>query len=368
MREAGSYDTFTALVEQRLKAQHPFACFRLPQEGTKVSEVGLQRVAQVTPTSAEALRSLAEVAGFLVAPFADSPTSPMLFITSESPLRTLHLSLDTTPLQKEPPSPKVLHEACPPSYTSTFSRFMQRLEQGEAAKLVLAHRADLPPLPVERLVAGFCRALSRYPDAFVALYYTPQSGLWLSATPEMLLRGTAMQYQTVALAGTMPRQKDTGLAIWSEKNRQEHQFVSDFIAATLTAAGIPFTTHPLESMPVGKLQHLQARFTFQMPSGYAPITLAEQLHPTPAICGTPQARAEQIILKEEPMPRAYYAGCIGWYEPRSMVELFVHIRCLQLLPHEALRLYAGGGILQDSDLESEWREVQEKMASIYSLM
>ena len=172
----------------------------------------------------------------------------------------------------------------------------------------------------------------------------------------------------MALAGTMERQQSSTLACWSEKNKREHQFVCHFISDLLQAEEIPFTTHPIESIPSGDLQHLQARFSFQLPKGYAPITLAAKLHPTPAICGTPQKMAREIILEEEQCSRSYYSGYIGWYEPLKRVDLFVHIRCLQLLPNRALRLYAGGGIVLGSQLETEWAEVLQKMKAIYSLL
>ncbi|WP_298542287.1 isochorismate synthase [uncultured Porphyromonas sp.] len=346
----------------------PFACFRLPGEGRTVREIGLQYEARAVATTAEELRGQAHLAGFLMAPFAVTAETPMLWIEEEQEARELQLAAcDEAELESFPPVAPIL-QALPDSYRVTFARFMEHLEEEVAEKLVLAHRVELPSIATAQVVAAFDKALTHYPNAFVSLCYTPQSGLWLCATPEMLLRGDGVNWQTVALAGTMPRQADGEPSVWSEKNRREHHYVQRFIGELLDREGIPYRTLDVETTTTGALQHLQARFALQLPDGYAPIALAERLHPTPAVCGTPQQVAQRVILEEEPAERSYYSGFLGWYEPEQSVDLFVQIRCLQLLPEQALRLYAGGGIVRGSSLESEWQEVLHKLSAIHSLI
>ena len=346
----------------------PFACFRLPGEGRTVHEIGLHHPARAVETTAETLRGREHLAGFLIAPFAVTTETPMLWIEEEQEARVLQLTeCDEKALEGFPPVAPI-PQALPDSYRTTFDRFMEHLEEGVAEKLVLAHRVELPSIATAQVVAAFDKALTHYPHAFVSLCYTPQTGLWLCATPEMLLRGDGTRWQTVALAGTMPRQRDGEPPLWSEKNRREHRYVQRFIGELLEQEGIPYRALAVETTTTGALQHLQARFALQLPDGYAPITLAERLHPTPAICGTPQRVAQRVILEEEPSGRSYYSGFLGWYEPERCVDLFVQIRCLQLLPEQALRLYAGGGIVRGSSLESEWQEVLHKLSAIHSLI
>ena len=349
----------------------PFACFRLPGEGRSVHEIGLQYEARAVATTAEELRGQAHLAGFLMAPFAVTAETPMLWIEEEQGEQgasVLQLAeCDEAQLESFPPVAPI-PQALPDSYRTTFERFMEHLEEGMAEKLVLAHRVELPSIATAQVVGTFDKALTHYPNAFVSLCYTPQSGLWLCATPEMLLRGDGVNWQTVALAGTMPRQADGEPSVWSEKNRREHHYVQRFIGELLEQEGIPYRALAVETTTTGALQHLQARFALQLPDGYAPIALAERLHPTPAVCGTPQQVAQRVILEEEPAERSYYSGFLGWYEPEQSVDLFVQIRCLQLLPEQALRLYAGGGIVRGSSLESEWQEVLHKLSAIHSLI
>lgn len=334
-------------------------------------EIGLRNEARTVATTAEELRERKHLAGFLMAPFAVTAETPMLWIEEEQGkqgARVLQLATcDEAQLESFPPVAPI-PQALPDSYRVTFARFMEHLQEGMAEKLVLAHLVELPSIATAQVVGAFDKALTHYPNAFVSLCYTPQSGLWLCATPEMLLRGDGTDWQTVALAGTMPRQADGEPSVWSEKNRREHRYVQRFIGELLEREGIPYRALDVETTTTGQLQHLQARFALQLPEEYAPITLAERLHPTPAICGTPQRVAQRLILEEESAERSYYAGFLGWYEPERRVDLFVQIRCLQLLPKQALRLYAGGGIVRGSSLESEWQEVLHKLSAIHSLI
>ena len=367
-----SCDELVTLVAERMNRCAPFACFRLPGEGRMVHEIGLQNEARAVATTTEELREWKKhLAGFLMAPFAVTIETPMLWIEEEQGKQgasVLQLAAcDEAELESFPPVAPI-PQALPDSYRVTFARFMEHLQEGTAEKLVLAHRVELPSIATEQVVGAFDKALTHYPNAFVSLCYTPQSGLWLCATPEMLLRGDGTDWQTVALAGTMPRQADGEPSVWSEKNRREHRYVQRFIGELLEQEGIPYQALDVETTTTGRLQHLQARFALQLPEGYTPITLAERLHPTPAVCGTPQRVAQRLILEEESAARSYYAGFLGWYEPERRVDLFVQIRCLQLLPEQALRLYAGGGIVRGSSLESEWQEVLHKLSAIHSLI
>lgn len=366
-----SCDELVTLVAERMNRCAPFACFRLPGEGRTVHEIGLQNEARAVATTTEELRERKHLAGFLMAPFAVTTETPMLWIEEEQKEQgasVLQLAAcDEAELESFPPVAPI-PQALPDSYRVTFARFMEHLQDGMAEKLVLAHRVELPSIATAQVVGAFDKALTHYPNAFVSLCYTPQSGLWLCATPEMLLRGDGADWQTVALAGTMPRQADGEPSVWSEKNRREHHYVQRFIGELLEQEGIPYQALDVETTTTGRLQHLQARFALQLPEGYAPITLAERLHPTPAVCGTPQRVAQRLILEEESAARSYYAGFLGWYEPERCVDLFVQIRCLQLLPEQLLRLYAGGGIVRGSSLESEWQEVLHKLSAIHSLI
>src|SRR5207249_1760010 len=78
------------------------------------------------------------------------------------------------------------------------------------------------------------------------------------------------------------------------------------------------------------------------------LTLAAALHPTPAVGGWPRAAADGLIDELEGMERGWYAGAVGWIDGRGDGEFAVALRC-GLLWEDGARLYAGVGVMPDSD-------------------
>ncbi|MCK9269810.1 MAG: isochorismate synthase, partial [Bacteroidales bacterium] len=198
----------------------------------------------------------------------------------------------------------------------------------------------------------------KYPTAFVYLFYTPVTGWWMGATPELLLQGRAGKYQTMALAGTRPFNPQTHQLPWPEKEQLEQKFVTDYILDKLHAVGI---TDPDCSAPytrqAGSVEHICTEISFS--SGSA-VELLRALHPTPAVCGMPADIANDFILKTEKHDRAYYSGFLGMLNIKEQTNVYVNLRCMRLFPNGKL-LFAGAGITAGSDPEREWNETEMKM-------
>lgn len=192
---------------------------------------------------------------------------------------------------------------------------------------------------------------------FIALVSTPQSGCWLVATPEVLLSGGGSQWQTVALAGTMPWEEQVE---WTDKNKQEQRFVATYIVEQLE-----HYTHDIQekgpyTVRAGHLAHLRSDFHFSLPDATKVGELLTALHPTPAVCGLPKKQALQFILKHEHESRSYYSGFLGPLDLDGQTNLFVTLRCMRIYDKVYL-LYAGGGLLSDSEEEQEWLETETKL-------
>ena len=95
--------------------------------------------------------------------------------------------------------------------------------------------------------------------------------------------------------------------------------------------------------------------------------LLKRLHPTPAVCGLPKEETYRFIRKNEGYDRSYYSGFIGWLNPDEKSNLYVNLRCMNILS-DAFVLYAGGGILASSETESEWLETEAKMQTMMHLI
>src|SRR5699024_8900148 len=105
----------------------------------------------------------------------------------------------------------------------------------------------------------------------------------------------------------------------------------------------------------------------RMCNGYAPFLLLNQLHPTPAVGGYPQHKAFKYIRNIEPFNRGWFAGPVGWMNTDGAGEFSVAIRSGLVGPKTAT-LYAGCGIVADSDPAKEWEETKLKFLPMLSAL
>lgn len=240
-------------------------------------------------------------------------------------------------------------------YGRNFRRFSTLL-QGEKPvlqKIVLARTADVAA-PGVSPCRSFMHACELFPDTFTVLLHTPELGTWLFSTPELLVEGSDSSWSTMALAGT----RTLSSAPWDSKNTREQGIVADFIRAVLQRHADTTEESPTESLSNGRIEHLCTRFRFRMEANQLPALLQE-LPPTPAVCGFPPEQARALLRDTPDIHRSCYAGYFGSVSPNS-ARLYVALRGMRLFP-DFCRLYAGGGIMPDSNEESEWLETEQKM-------
>ena len=155
--------------------------------------------------------------------------------------------------------------------------------------------------------------------------------------------------------------------LWSDKNREEQQLVTDYIRTCLQ----PFAMEITESEPyttrAAHLAHLRTDFRFLLKDRQRLGTFLTAFHPTPAVCGIPKDKAQQFILSNEQLNRGYYSGFSGLLGENGTAKLYVTLRCMQL-SRSACRLYAGGGLLKDSIEENEWLETESKLDTMRKLL
>jgi menaquinone-specific isochorismate synthase len=202
-------------------------------------------------------------------------------------------------------------------------------------------------------------------------------GSFFGASPELLVARHGSRVSSHPLAGTVPRGETAradadaqrGLA-GSAKNRAEHRYVVEAIAAALAPFCAELSVPPEPSVVAFRsVAHLGTRIEGQLtgtedePTGV--LELLRQLHPTPAVGGTPRAEALAFIAAHEAGERGHWAGPVGWVGADGDGEWMIGIRSAQLDPEEAmLRLRAGGGIVADSDPEAEAAEADVKLATV----
>ena len=214
-----------------------------------------------------------------------------------------------------------------------------------------------------------------YPRLFVALVYTPQSGLWLMATPEILLKGEQNQMATMSLAGTQKAEPSKPVADypvegveWSEKNREEQQYVTDYIEDCIKVFSDEYQKKGPYTTMAANLYHLRTDIAFRLHDTGRLGDVLDALYPTPAVCGIPKDEARRFILQHEHQSRKYYSGFVGPISPKGKTHLYVSLRCMNILDDGSCELYAGGGLLKESEMEKEWKETEAKMQTILSVL
>jgi isochorismate synthase len=336
-----------------------YAIYRLPHE----DHATIIRQKDGDPVELSSLSELNGQSGFVVAPFEVKGNQPVVLIQGETEIVPIRHAAHTS----------ACHAAHTPSsyYKVDFANYHSQLENGHFRKIVLARCADENMPEGVEPIELFYRACEMYPRLFIALVDTPQSGCWLTATPEILLDGKGQDWRTIALAGTMKLEGDQlngegETLTWSTKNIQEQRIVATYITECLEQFTGDFREEGPRTVRAANLVHLRSDFTFKLADNDHIGDVLQALHPTPAVCGLPKREAFNFIVKNEHTPRRYYSGFMG---PLNMeaTHLYVSLRCMNI-EGNTCHLYAGGGLLKDSTEEQEWQETEAKMETMKRLL
>jgi len=245
-------------------------------------------------------------------------------------------------------------------FLARLDKSINELQKDRLKKVVLSRvfHINRKMTNIEDIIYPLAQA---YPQSLVYHTNHPRFGEWIGATPELLFARDGWQIDTMALAGTLPRESTS---IWSDKLLNEHEYVANDIVNTFNALGAKMVTRvgPQERL-VGPVKHLETKFTFQI--GVTNEALIRSLHPTSAICGYPRETASQWIAQNESHQRRMYCGLIE-IQNKACSSFYVNLRCAQVF-HQHLELYAGVGLTRYSHSHEEWRETERKLETIGQL-
>ena len=178
--------------------------------------------------------------------------------------------------------------------------------------------------------------------------------------------------KTVSLAGTQVFNENEKV-VWREKEKNEQQIVTDYIAETLLKIADKISVSAPYTFIAGKLAHLKSDIQAEVSEQFKTDFLTNLLHPTPAVCGFPKANAMQFILENEKYDREFYSGFVGeWqkdfltFKPNNS-DLFVNLRCAKI-ENKIAHIYVGCGVTKDSNAANEFLETQNKMQTILKVL
>ena len=294
--------------------------------------------------------------GFVFAPF-DNAKPSILFPLSKSEICNTKLSViskddivSNFKLNSNSNNEKTTH-------INLVQKGIEFLKTTGVKKVVLS-RKELINASNFDVVETFKKLLMNYRNAMVYIWFHPKIGLWLGATPETLLKVKDDAFTTMALAGTQLYHGSIEVD-WQHKEKQEQQFVTDFIINNLSNSFVITGVSEPHTVRAGNLLHLCTKIKGILSRQFSLYQLIELLHPTPAVCGLPKKEAKVFILENECYDREYYTGFLGELNLNNTSNLFVNLRCLQVLPKE-LAIYVGSGITLDSKPMNEWEETVAK--------
>lgn len=245
-------------------------------------------------------------------------------------------------------------------YQARLNTLISLQQQGLSKKVVFS-RYRFEPQLVDPFKA-FEKLCTAYPEAMVYLWYHRDVGYWIGATPELLAHWECGVLTTMALAGTSVQNQASS---WHTKELQEHQFVTDYILASLRAFSPTVEVGEDETVRAGALYHLRTWLRAAIPEDKIDA-LVRSLHPTPAVCGLPLAEAKAFIRENENYERVFYSGFLGLKSPHK-TQLYVNLRCAQIYA-DGIRYFAGGGITRESQAAAEWLETKRKIDTLRSIL
>lgn len=269
--------------------------------------------------------------------------------------------------EKEVP---VTDESEKKEFENLVAKGIQGIKNQEFKKVVLSRKETVDLVDFD-LETTFEKLVQLYPTTFVYCFFHPKLGTWLGATPEQLLKANDSVFETIALAGTQ-KANDSSAVIWKQKEKEEQQFVTDYIVNKLKNVASDVLVSEPYSIQAGSIWHIKTDISGVFNLGLSLQQVVSLLHPTPAVCGLPKEDSKAFILENEKYDRTFYTGFLGELNSSLTNEtqssdLFVNLRCMQIVENEAL-LYMGCGITKDSIPEKEWEESSNKSVTMKKVL
>ncbi|SIR83610.1 isochorismate synthase [Natronorubrum thiooxidans] len=256
------------------------------------------------------------------------------------------------------------------AWTEQVEAALERIDRGTITKVVLAQSLSVS-LEESIDVPGTLERLRRqYPNCYRFLIGPDADETFFGAPPERLVSKRGDRVETEALAGSVPRgdmpEEDDAHAEEmrdSEKVQREHGLVVEAIRDQLEPLASELAVAEQTIRRLATIQHLQTPITATLEADRHVLELVEALHPTPAVGGVPPAAAWETIRDTETFDRGWYAAPVGWFDAAGDGEFAVGLRS-GVASDDTVTLFAGSGIVADSDPDDEWDEVQLKFRPI----
>ncbi len=289
----------------------------------------------------------------------DRPDEPELLDVFDAIWQSLERPIGVIP---SPVSVRIVDAADAGTWSSQVEDIRAKIRQGAFEKVVAARHCVVEL----EAGAGSLDVLKRLEERFPGC---TRFALWrgeaafLGATPELLISRRGPLVLSEALAGSTAH-GDAARMLESAKEREEHQLVVRAILQSLEpfCDSLRCDSEPsIRELP--NVLHMQTQIEGHLRDPAHVLTLVEALHPTPAVGGVPTREAIQWITDHEPIERGWYSAPVGWADAAGDGEFVVALRSGLLRDGKAW-VYAGAGIMADSNPDAEYGETELKMQAL----
>lgn len=262
--------------------------------------------------------------------------------------------------------PFKIEEINPGPWKQSVEKLVEDLKEGTLKKVVLARELRLIFNQLIKVEQVLHHLLNEQKESFVFAFES-NGDCFIGASPERLIKKDGENLFSTCLAGSIARgtsknedQQLGELLLSDQKNLNEHQFVVEMIKTAMEefCDEIIIPKEP-KLMKMRYIQHLYTPVSGISKMDTSLLKVVEHLHPTPALGGMPKNEAIEKIREVEELDRGFYAAPIGWLDRNGSGEFAVAIRSGLIQGNEA-SLFAGCGIVENSDAESEFLETRIK--------
>ncbi len=358
-------------ASKQLDAKLPFVLYRKPN--STLVKAGFQSTTAIYNVNSF------EEKGFVFAPF--NSESPIVLLKFDDFLEETY-GFNSIASKQEINYPNTIEGK--EMHIELVKKAISKIEDTNFKKVVVSRKIEINCTKDPFLL--FSSLLQKYASAFCYLWYHPKIGMWLGATPEILLKLENKRLTTMSLAGTKPYEQDKKVT-WGIKELEEQNLVTEYITNALENKVDKLFYSKVESIRAGNLWHLRTKLTADI-INESLKSIIQVLHPTPAVCGMPKEETKSFILEEENYDREYYTGYLGelnfkqenlrtrrrkntennaYKSIKKLSDFYVNLRCMQLKDAKAI-VYVGGGITKDSDPEKEWKETVNKSKTMLFIL
>ena len=270
---------------------------------------------------------------------------------------------------------KAKHTVTYPMSYATWAQMIERakdqFQSGALQKVVLARVCEVQLPQLVDLVGALTYLQRRYAECYTFLFEPQPQHAFFGATPELLIETQGKHFTTMGLAGSAKRgatpEEDARLAdalLNSAKDRYEHALVVAAVQQRLEplAEALAIPTTP-SIYTLSNIHHLHTPIHGTLREANGVLPLVEALHPTPALGGSPRDQALAFISAAETVTRGWYAAPVGWIDHNLDGAFGVAIRSA-IAQRQRAWLYAGAGIVAESEPQKEWEETGWKFRPI----